>query len=349
MHMHMLRCRRTFRVSAFGRCYWSDVPPRPMALGRSNESAPRLASRVTAAHFQPKLDGWRVIADVQTGRMYTRSGAELPSTRGLEHIRDALLSKESSNRFRYVDGELMHDGGRERIQGSINSNSTGDGLSLHLFDCVLEAECFSRRHEALQEWLTRAAEVPALQLVRTRQGGVGSVADALVTLQEVGLGFQKDGFEGAVLRLDDALADGGGYTIAGGRSRTPNALKWKVREDDEFEIRFLNEQAPKGSGMLGSVRCSRNGAGSNKYFTALVDVKWSEERRKQAWEQRALYSVKHVDEEERDGFEPQWKAVVEHNGMDKTGKPVAGTLVGFRHRDDLPPVRAPRGLLGCPE
>ena len=95
-----------------------------MALGRSNESAPRLASRVTAAHFQPKLDGWRVIADVQTGRMYSRSGAELPSTRGLEHIRDALLSNGSaSSRFRYVDGELMHDVGRERIQGSIHTTA----------------------------------------------------------------------------------------------------------------------------------------------------------------------------------------------------------------------------------
>ena len=341
----MLRCRRVFRVPAFRRCYWGDVPPCPMAVGRSNELARRLASRVTAAHFQPKLDGWRVIADVQTGRMYTRSEKELPSTPGLEHIRDALLSNQpASNRFRYADGELMHDGGRDRIQGSINNDSTGGGLSLHLFDCVLETECFSRRHEALQEWLTRAAE-GALQLVPTRQGEIGTVADALVALQEVGLGFQKDGFEGAVLRLDDALADGGGYTIAGGRSL--NALKWKVREDDEFEIRFL-EQAPKGSGMLGSVRCSRKGAGSNKYFTALVDVKWSEERRKEAWEQRRLYSVKHVDEEERDGFEPQWKAVVEHNGIDETGKPVAGRLVGFRHRDDLPPVRAPRGLLGCP-
>ena len=112
--------------------------------------------------------------------MYSRSEAELPSTRGLEHIRDALLST-ASNRFRYVDGELMHDGGRERIQGSINSDITGDGLSLRLFDCVLETECFSNRHEALQEWLTRAAE-GALQLVRTRQGGVGSIADALVTL-----------------------------------------------------------------------------------------------------------------------------------------------------------------------
>ena len=252
-----------------------------MAVGRSNESAPRLASRITAAHFQPKLDGWRVIADVQTGRMYTRSEKELPSTPGLEHIRDALLSNRSGG-LRYVDGELMHDGGRERIQGSINNDSTGGGLSLHLFDCVLETECFSRRHEALQEWLTRAAQ-GALQLVPTRRGEVGSVADALEALQEVGLGFQKDGFEGAVLRLDDALADGGGYTIAGGRSL--NALKWKVREDDEFEILVLNEQKPKGSGMLGSVRCSRNGAGRSKYFTALVDgERWSDDTLKEVWE-----------------------------------------------------------------
>ena len=308
-----------------------------MAVGRSNELARRLASRVTAAHFQPKLDGWRVIADVQTGRMYTRSEKELPSTPGLEHIRDALLSNQpASNRFRYVDGELMHDGGRERIQGSINNDSTGGGLSLHLFDCVLETECFSRRHEALQEWLTRAAQ-GALQLVPTRRGEVGSVADALEALQEVGLGFQKDDFEGAVLRLDDVLADGGGYTIAGGRSL--NALKWKVREDDEFEILYLNEQKPKGSGMLGSVKCSRNGAGRSKYFTALVDgERWSDDTLKEVWEQRALYSVKHVGEEDRGGFEPQWKAMVEHNGIDETGKPVAGRLVGFRHRDDLPPV-----------
>ena len=83
----------------------------------------------------------------------------------------------------------------------------------------------------------------------------------------------------------------------------------------------------------------REGEGKRKYFTVLVDGNWPETRRRYAWEHRSKYSAAHLPEDQQATFEPNWKATVAHNGVDRTGRPTNGKLVAFRHKDDLLTVR----------
>ena len=231
------------------RRYYDDRPPRPM-LATAAALRSRLGS-ITNACLQPKLDGWRVIADLCTGRVFLRSGRELTT---VNHIHHALRERPTT-RFRYVDGELMHPDGRHYIHGCTHAQSRpADVLRLHIFDVVRsESDMpFSQRCTLLSEWLGSPQTDSALQLVPTRGLGQITLGTAFEHAAEAAEGYQKDGYEGAILRLDDADKDTGGCLISGNRSL--NVIKYKTRQDDEFEILVLHE-THKGSGLLGKVRC----------------------------------------------------------------------------------------------
>ena len=265
-----MRVRTRYRPGSSRRWYHGNAEPRPLAVVKSDEVLRQKHGTVTVAHLQPKLDGWRVIADVKLGRMFTRGERMLGSENspGLSLIRHALFQMRPSPHFRYVDCELVHSDGRDSIRNAIEKEATG-AMCLHIFDCVLKDECFSSRLGALHTWAAPCK--PPVQLVQTRTLGEMAVGspDLEEQLNEAQQQYQRGGFEGAILRLDDALGDGGGYKLAGLRS--VNASKWRVGQEDEFEIKFLEEAAPKGSGLLGKVRCVREGEGKRKYFTVLVD------------------------------------------------------------------------------
>jgi ATP-dependent DNA ligase len=281
--------------------------------------------------LQPKLDdGWRVIADLHTGRVFTRSG----SGRDLAHVKHAFSELPRTD-FRYVDGELMHPNGPHYIPSNLTEEP--DVLQLHIFDAVLTDLAFSQRHALLSDWFTaRPPAVDVLQLVPTHDIGQRTINSSIDELQDAALTYQREGYEGAILRLDEAREGIRGYQIEGNRSL--NVIKCKTRQEDEFEIKVL-EETRKGSEQLGRVRCHRNAPGRVKHFTAKVGENWTDERRRDAWKDRTQYAVKHVPEDKKEGFEPKWMAVVEHTGIDKSGRPQGAKLVDFRHKDDMPPVR----------
>lgn len=241
--------------------------------------------------LQPKLNGWRFIADLWTGTLYSLGGLR-------EHV--AVISRdiESMGRCssrpsnlrrsphaaaghavhaplpmirRYVDGELVHEGGRHLID--LASLTSGAGLSYHLFDAVLRDEPFSQRHAHLgavyRECFGEGSDQNRVRLVPTTPLTVKGRGEALLTcLHEAAAVHVQDGYEGSVFRLDsDGLEEASnGYTHKDAFSLC--AVKIRQKHEEDFKIVSCSETA-KHSALLGAVRCKRLGRqGKQHHFKA---------------------------------------------------------------------------------
>ena len=86
------------------------------ATSRRDEELKRI--QTFKGHYQPKLDGWRVRVDLHTCTMYTRSGEPLYLTEDSDLYENLRFLRENANsaaNFQFVDGELMHSDGRDRL------------------------------------------------------------------------------------------------------------------------------------------------------------------------------------------------------------------------------------------
>ena len=145
------------------------APPLPMLVFDGPKQVDRkcFAERQKwRGHVQPKLDGWRCIADLKTGDLYSRGGNQYIAGSALKAD---LLKLSVGHGVQFVDGELMHSKGRDFIRSGQGS-SAGD-LSLHVFDCVdYPRRCsFGERLGALRAAFERAAlaQHSPLKMVQT--------------------------------------------------------------------------------------------------------------------------------------------------------------------------------------
>ena len=97
--------------------------------------------------LQPKLDGWRVRADLHTGLVYSQSDrpGALPNIAECLRTMHAALLRTS---IRYLDGEPSHTNGLHSIGGALKALDQDNHPSLNLVDCVSD-EPFAQRHAHL--------------------------------------------------------------------------------------------------------------------------------------------------------------------------------------------------------
>lgn len=131
-------------------------------------------------YVQPKLDGWRCMANTRTRKIYTRSGRELST---LPHINSALPVDGPE----WLDGELyVHGHNVNQIQSMIKKGDSR--IQFHIFDMVSPMP-FSYRYRAIRSLSERMNTVEA---VTVRPQDISAYYED----------YLAQGYEGLVIRLD---------------------------------------------------------------------------------------------------------------------------------------------------
>lgn len=171
--------------------------PGPMLVSE----IPGHRSRIESQEYvfvQPKLNGWRCMANTRTRKLYTRSGREITT---LPHINAALPSDGPE----WLDGELWKAGADcDDVQRMVKQGDVD--LEFHVFDCV-SRDPFGLRYKE--------------QLPTFHNGAIHDVLTIQIRPDEINSAyghFLPMGYEGIIIRLD-----GHGYE----HKRSVNVFKMK--------------------------------------------------------------------------------------------------------------------------
>lgn len=180
-------------------------------------------------HVQPKIDGNRNMAVVSSEgtKFYSRNGGVFPP---LPHIEEQLNKRyKASGRTEPItlDGELFSEEYPFRVfNGILNSKTMGERelkviatLDYHIYDTYSD-DTYDKRYETIKEFVGK--DEPNLKLIPSE--AVIAEDDVLLKQLEAKL---ANGDEGLMLRTLDR-----GYE----HKRTDQLIKYKVFEDEEFEI-----------------------------------------------------------------------------------------------------------------
>lgn len=178
---------------------------------------------------QPKLDGMRCIADIETGTLWSRGGKVISELPRLESAVKALYGFQ----VQYLDGELYVPGKTFSELVSLVRNGSLE-VQYHVYDCVMSAP-FSSRAGAL-ETLLLTAPLCLVQTVSTTGAGVAEWHER----------FLQQGYEGTMVRTDKEKL----YRFG---ARSSSLLKLKNFQDQEFLC--TNIKAEKHEDTLGSLEC----------------------------------------------------------------------------------------------
>lgn len=187
-----------------------------------------------AVFLQPKLDGMRCIADIETGTLWSRGGKVISELPRLESAVKALFGFQVT----YLDGELYVPGKTFSELVSLVRNGSLE-VQYHIYDCVMSAP-FSTRSGMLDTLELS----PPLVKVRT----VSTTGKGIPALHAE---FLQRGYEGTMIRTDKEKT----YRYG---ARSPSLLKLKNFKDDEFLC--TNIKPEKHEDTLGSLECvTKNG------------------------------------------------------------------------------------------
>jgi len=178
---------------------------------------------------QPKLDGMRCIADIETGTLWSRGGKIITELPRLESAVKALYGFP----VRYLDGELYVPGESFSKLVSLVRNGSLE-VQYHVYDCVMTAP-FS----------TRSAMLDTLELNLP----LHKVSTVSVSGKEVGRWheeFLRQGFEGTMVRTDKDKTYRQG-------ARSSSLLKLKNFKDGEYLCTNIKQE--KHEDTLGSLEC----------------------------------------------------------------------------------------------
>ena len=238
---------------------------------------PMLAYNVNKVNYafpiyaQPKLDGMRAI--ITKDGAFTRRGKRWVS---IPHILKELTEKVfSKNPDVILDGELYsheYKDNFDKIASIIKrTKPTSEDLKLskkyakfHCYD-IIDDNSYSERMQKINELINNckfSVTVFTVSCINEEQ------------VESAHKSFLKDGYEGSILRVQDAP-----YTP--GRSK--NLLKKKDWMDDEFTILDIIEGEGNKAGMAGSVDIQLWKTVGN------ANIKASHDRLKEIWENREQY------------------------------------------------------------
>ena len=156
---------------------------------------------------QPKLNGWRCMANTVTRRIYTRSGREITT---LPHINSALPVGGPE----WLDGELYRHGwGLDKIAAGIKKGSPE--IQYHVFDCVSD-EPFDIRDNIN----FKTCSISSRSIVQH----VKAIRCEPIYIKDMYKKYLSWNYEGLVIRLD-----GVGYE----HKRSVNIFKMKSEGKDQ--------------------------------------------------------------------------------------------------------------------
>lgn len=210
------------RESEEQKCQVLEVRP---LLARTFEGVPDDAP----VFVQPKLDGMRCIADIDTGTLWSRSGKVISELPRLESAVKALYGFQ----VQYLDGELYVPGKTFSELVSLVRNGSLE-VQYHVYDCVMSAP-FSSRNGIIDSLLM----APPLQKVNT----VATTGGGIAALHEQ---FLQQGYEGTMVRTDKEKT----YRFG---ARSNSLFKLKNFTDEEFLC--TNVKQEKHEDTLGSLEC----------------------------------------------------------------------------------------------
>ncbi len=288
-------------------------PPPPLMLAKKLNMGQYIQKNVSIA-IQPKYDGLRCIADVKTGRLWSRSRKQIGS---LDHISAAFRQAESLKRsvkgeFRWLDGELyVHGKSIQWINSVIrNSGSSLDErerIKFYTFDTILN-EPFETRWQKVHKWYKGLSRKPkqSILLTETTKGSMDK-------LQNMYNRYMLNGMEGAMIRiLDDT-----GYEIG---KRSTSLQKMKQFRREEFMcvgVQSLRYAVP-GDPILAGAMLLR--ASNGKRFKGAL--KGSVEEKLIIWQTREMYECS------------RFYAIVQFYDLSSDGIPRFPIVIGFRHNED---------------
>jgi ATP-dependent DNA ligase len=185
---------------------------------------------VTAQVFlQPKLDGMRCIADIESGMLWSRGGKIITDLPRIESAVRALYGFQ----VQYLDGELYVPGVPFSDLVSLVRNGSLS-VQYHVYDCIATGP-FSDRNGLLDALMITSP----LFKVKTVTATVGSIEEWHNT-------FLEQGYEGTMIRTDKERSYRQG-------ARSASLLKLKNFKDSEFLCTGLKQE--KHEETLGSLEC----------------------------------------------------------------------------------------------
>lgn len=200
---------------------------RPL-LARSYESKTGMPGS-SPVFLQPKLDGMRCIADIESGTLWSRGGKIITGLPRLESAVKALYGFQ----VQYLDGELYVPNVPFSDLVSLVRNESLD-VQYHVYDCIATGP-FSSRNGLLDSLMLTAP----LYKVQT----VATIVDSIESWHAQ---FLLQGYEGTMIRTDKEQMYRQG-------ARSASLLKLKNFSDAEFLCVDVKQE--KHEDTLGSLKC----------------------------------------------------------------------------------------------
>lgn len=214
-------------------------------------------------YMQPKLDGIRCVAYKEAGEVILMSRGNKKFTE-LHHIQEQLSSMPVNIAF---DGELYNnDIPFAKITSYVKRRQNETGLIKYsCYDCIEEAP-FIKRLDTLKLLLPKQSN---LVIVQTDE--ITSVEE----MQAIHDRYVKEGYEGAMFRTATGSYKSG--------HKSKDLLKFKMFEDDEFEVIGVEEGIGRSAGQGIFVCKTEDGA----IFNARIEGEDSV--RQEIWTNRQQY------------------------------------------------------------
>ena len=293
--------------------------PQPMLASEWDAQEERYADDADV-YFQPKLDGIRCIANLETGELWSRQRKRIDRLPWLEEQVRALGERLGSTDLAptWLDGELyVHGKLFDEVSHLVRGSDPEHMVVYHVYDVILPLP-FGQRSELLETLLAKRkkTQIPNITLVPT---SAGFKSDAEAELQRA----IASGYEGVMVRMDEVCKKLGahpeelGYETA---KRSRALCKFKEFAQEEYEIVDVLPQ--KGNAhVLGAFQLKL--ADSETTFKATTSG-MSAATQAGLWQEREslpgqIATVK---------FQKDPKA-----GTDKV--PRFAKIVGIRHPDDM--------------
>ena len=188
--------------------------PKPMLAQTYNDHKNKVSDG-DVIYAQAKLDGFRIIANTKTGKLYSRKRKLITS---YPHIEEEVR-KINIPGVTWIDGELYNpDVSFEDIISTRRTKTTNDNMELmqfHIFD-VVSNKPFSERHEIVNS--IKENDIIKRTMTDTiKKNQIDSIHSLYVSM----------GYEGVMLRVTNK-----GYE----EKRSYSLYKYKNFFDKEFEI-----------------------------------------------------------------------------------------------------------------
>lgn len=198
------------------------------------------------AYIQPKLDGFRCIAVKLDGKVkcYSRKGKQFETTNHIEQELNGMMEDGD-----VLDGELYKHGTEfESVASSIkNVKKNSNEAQYHVYDTITDENQCERMLSLFCMFGKSRSDHKFIRYVDT------FLVHSKVDIEERTRQFLDDGYEGSIIR-DKRLMYREGY-------RSPQLLKYKTFDDDEFEIVGYTEGKGKEAGAVIWKMITKEGVG----------------------------------------------------------------------------------------